>query len=102
MAKGRKLVLPAVLAGLVGGTVIARRRGYSGMGGNTIVRCRDGHLFTTIWVPGASFKSLRLGWKRFQRCPVGHHWTMVTPVREADLTEDELAAARAVHDIRIP
>jgi hypothetical protein len=102
MAKRRRLVLPAVVAGLVGGTMVARRRGYSGMGGNTIVRCRDGHLFTTIWVPGASFKAVRLGWKRFQRCPVGHHWTIVTPVREADLSGDELAAARAVHDLRIP
>jgi hypothetical protein len=26
----------------------------------------------------------------------------VTPVREADLTEDELAAARRVRDARIP
>lgn len=28
-------------------------RGYR-MGGNLVVRCRKGHLFTTIWVPGAS------------------------------------------------
>ncbi|HLK43516.1 MAG TPA: hypothetical protein VKV34_09255 [Thermoleophilia bacterium] len=102
MTGRHRIVIPAVVAGLLGGTVVARRRGYSGMGGNTIVRCRDGHLFTTIWVPGASFKAVRLGWKRFQRCPVGHHWTIVTPVREADLSDDELAAARAVHDVRIP
>ncbi len=102
MTGRHRIVIPAVVSGLLGGTVVARRRGYSGMGGNTIVRCRDGHLFTTIWVPGASFKAVRLGWKRFQRCPVGHHWTIVTPVREADLSDDELAAARAVHDVRIP
>lgn len=102
MTGRHRIVIPAVVAGLLGGTVVARRRGYSGMGGNTIVRCRDGHLFTTIWVPGASLKAVRLGWKRFQRCPVGHHWTIVTPVREAGLSDDELAAARAVHDVRIP
>ena len=60
------------------GTVIARRRGYN-FGRNTIVRCRQGHLFTTTWIPGASLKAIRLGWARFQRCPVGHHWSLVTP-----------------------
>jgi hypothetical protein len=26
------------------------------------VRCRRGHLFTAIWIPGISFKAVRLGW----------------------------------------
>jgi hypothetical protein len=39
--------------------------------------------------PGASLKSVRLGWWRFQRFPVGRHWTLVTPVRDSDLTADE-------------
>lgn len=72
------------------------------MAGTVIVRCRAGHLFTTIWIPGASLKSLRLGWWRFQRCPVGRHWTLVTPVRESDLGEDERAAARQIRDARVP
>ena len=72
------------------------------MAGTVIVRCRAGHLFTTIWIPGASLKSLRLGWWRFQRCPVGWHWTLVTPVRESDLGEDERAAARQIRDARVP
>ena len=77
-------------------------RGYN-MGGDVVVRCREGHLFTTIWVPGASFKALRLpGWARWQRCPVGGHWTFVTPVREAELTEDERREAHQFHDVRIP
>jgi hypothetical protein len=82
-------------------TLMARRRGY-GFGGNVVVRCRKGHLFTTIWIPGASLKSIRLGWARLQRCPVGSHWSLVTPVKEADLTPDELAAAHRQHDVRIP
>src|SRR5579862_540371 len=73
------LVRAGVILGIVIGvivvvmllvTLIGRRRGYSGMGGDTIVRCSKGHLFTTIWVPGVSFKSVRLGYARFQHCPV--------------------------------
>lgn len=45
------------------------------------VRCRAGHLFTTIWIPLASLKAARLGGQHFQRCPVGHHWTTVAPPR---------------------
>jgi hypothetical protein len=70
--------------------------------GNVVVRCREGHLFTTIWIPGVSMKAARLGWWRFQRCPVGRHWTLVTPVRESELTEDELRIARETRDVRIP
>jgi ATP-dependent Clp protease ATP-binding subunit ClpA len=91
----------AVAVILAGGTAIARRRGYL-IGRNLVVRCRQGHLFTTIWLPGASLKSIRLGWARIQRCPVGKHWTVVTPVREDDLSDDERQNARATRDIRIP
>ena len=83
------------------GTIVARRRGYA-MGGNVVVRCRSGHLFTTIWVPGVSLKSIRLGWWRFQRCPVGSHWTLVTPVRDSGLTDEERRTAESHHDVRIP
>jgi hypothetical protein len=72
------------------------------IGGNVVVRCREGHLFTTIWVPGASLKSVRLGWWRFQRCPVGTHWSIVTPVNESQLTEQDRRIARENKDIRIP
>jgi len=90
-----------VVATLAVGTLIARRLGYK-VGGNVVVRCRQGHLFTTIWVPGASLKSVRLGWWRFQRCPVGKHWSLVAPVKESDLTEEEKRVARENRDIRIP
>lgn len=78
------LVLLVVL--VVGATVFARRQGYA-MGGDIVVRCSEGHLFTTIWIPFASFKAIRLGWVTFQRCPVGNHWAFVTSVRDQDLTD---------------
>ncbi len=96
----RRLVVLLVLA-YVGGTVVARRLGY-GIGGTTFVRCRHGHVFTTLWIPGISLKSVRLGWWRVQRCPVGPHWSVVVPVRERDLGDAERAEAIAHHDVRIP
>ena len=95
-------LIGATVIFLVGCTVVARRKGYSGMGGNTTVRCREGHLFTTIWVPGASIKSVRLGWARLQYCPVGRHWTLVTPVKDSDLSDEEKRVAAEIRDIRIP
>lgn len=85
----------------VGGTLIARRLGYN-LGVNTVVRCRQGHLFTTIWIPGIKLKEVDLVVARIQRCPVGKHWSLVVPVRDKDLTETELESAREHHDIRIP
>jgi hypothetical protein len=85
----------------VAGTVVARRLGYK-VGGNVVVRCRQGHLFTTIWIPGASLKSIRLGWARLQHCPVGKHWTLVTPVKDATLTDEERRIAGQYRDVRIP
>jgi hypothetical protein len=52
--------------------VVARRRG-SLLKLNTVVECRHGHRFTTWWVPGVSFKALRLLWWRLQYCPLGVH-----------------------------
>ncbi len=97
----RLILLASILAGYVIGTIVARRRGYN-IGGATVVRCRQGHLFTTVWIPCASLKAIRLGWYRVQRCPIGHHWSLVHPVRNADLTEDELRFAGEHHDLRLP
>jgi hypothetical protein len=82
-------------------SVAMKLRGLK-LGGNLVVRCREGHLFTTIWLPGASLKSLRFGWWRFQRCPVGKHWSIVTPVKESELTEGERWAASEHKDVRVP
>ena len=81
--------------------IAIRRLGYP-VAGNVVVRCREGHLFTTIWIPGASLKSLRLGLWRVQRCPVGRHWSLVTPVRRTDLTPVKRRLADGRKDIRIP
>jgi hypothetical protein len=83
-------------------TLVARRRGYSGMGGRTLVQCRQGHLFRTIWVPGVSIKALRLGWYRAQFCPVGRHWTLVKPVRDRDVEGRDEALEVIPEDIAIP
>jgi len=76
--------------------------GRSGRSFERIVRCRSGHLFTTTLIPGASFKAVRLGNARFQRCPVGRHWTLVQRVDESTLTAEEIHAAHSIHDARIP
>jgi hypothetical protein len=80
---------------------VARRAGYR-LGFNTIVRCRRGHLFTTIWIPGVKLKGLDLGIARIQRCPVGPHWSLVTPVKESSLDPEEREAARRRRDLRVP
>jgi hypothetical protein len=90
-----------LLAGLLAEPLAMWARGYP-IGGKLIVRCRDGHLFTTIWVPSASVKALRLGWVRFQWCPVGRHWSRVTPVKSSELTARERRRARSRHDLPLP
>jgi len=65
------------------------------------VRCKAGHLFTTIWMPLGSLKAARFGNRRFQRCPVGNHWTMVVRLDRDAADPADLEAAAAVHDIRV-
>jgi len=89
-----------IVAVLAGSTFVARRHGYK-VGGRVIVRCRKGHLFTTIWLPGVSLKAVRLSWMRWQRCPVGHHWSLVVPVKDDSLSEQERRTAAEQHDIPI-
>ena len=96
----RRFGIPVALSVLLETAALWLRSGR--IGGRVIVRCRDGHLFTTIWIPAASVKSLRLGFWRVQRCPVGHHWTIVTPVKESALTDEERQSAATYRDIRLP
>jgi hypothetical protein len=93
--------LGLALALILGVTVAGWLLGYD-FGRSTVVRCRKGHLFTTVWIPGVKLKAVDLLVVRLQRCPAGPHWSLVTPVRAATLTEGELATARARHDVRIP
>jgi len=92
------MVVIGTLAAL---TLVARRRGYK-LGTDTVVRCRQGHLFSTIWIPGAKLKALELGVARLQHCPVGKHWSLVVPVREADLSDEEREFAHSHRDVRLP
>jgi len=96
--KLRNLGLAVVV--LAAGTMVARRLGYQ-VGGDSVVRCRKGHLYTTIWIPGVSLKSIRLGWMRLQYCPVGRHWSLVVPVKDADLSAEERRFAAEHRDIRL-
>jgi hypothetical protein len=89
------------LAGMLFEPVAMKLRGYP-IGGNLAVRCHSGHLFTTLWIPGVSLKAIRLGWWRIQRCPVGGHWSLVTPVKPSELTEEERQLARERRDVRLP
>jgi len=66
------------------------------------VRCKAGHLFTTIWIPAASIKAARLGGSRYQHCPVGHHWSTVVKLDPATASSADLAQAASVHDVRLP
>jgi hypothetical protein len=95
------IILGGVLTSYAVGTFLARRRGYA-FGRNVPVRCNQGHLSTTTWIPGASLKALRLGFWRLQWCPVGRHVALVHPVKDADLTEDERQFATAHRDTRVP
>ncbi|HYM40370.1 MAG TPA: hypothetical protein VEY12_09585 [Thermoplasmata archaeon] len=79
----------------------ARRRGVQ-KGATRILRCSDGHLFTSTFIPGASFRAVRLGASRYQRCPVGNHWSLVATVDPATLTAEQRAAAAQFRDSRIP
>jgi hypothetical protein len=96
---------PTLLIGLIAtyvlGTLAARRRGYN-LGRNVIVRCRRGHLFTTVWVPGMTLKSLKLGWWRLQWCPVGRHVSLVHPVKVSELNDEERRFAEEHRDVRLP
>jgi hypothetical protein len=91
-------VLLVVLVALSQG---ARRKGYTA-GRDQVVRCKSGHLFMTTWVPGVSFKAVRLGSVRYQRCPVGAHWTTVRRVKDADLTDEDRRTAAEHRDTSIP
>jgi hypothetical protein len=93
------LLLVVVLLAL---TLAAARRRGGPFSGWVIVRCNQGHLFTTMWIPLASFKAIRLGGVRLQRCPVGNHLALVTPVRPEDLTDAQRWQAEQTRDTPIP
>jgi hypothetical protein len=104
----RRILAPVLIVGgvVAGGTLLARRLGYK-LGTNVVVRCRQGHVYSTVWIPGVKLKAVDLVVARFQHCPVGEHWSLAVPVRDGDLTngdpaDGDLKFAREHHDVPIP
>ena len=95
------LVLVTFVAIVVRVSRMSRTQGYR-YGRDVIVRCRDGHLFMTTWIPMMSFKAIRLGLVRMQYCPVGDHFTAVRLMRDEDLTSAERLEASRHRDNSIP
>ena len=63
-----------------------------GIIGRRILRCSDGHLFTSS-EGSRLFLSVHLGPKRLMRCPVDGKWRMMSNVNSKDLAEAELEQA---------
>jgi hypothetical protein len=84
-----EIALPVIAVVIIAKVVFSLRKGRPGIAGEVVVRCGKGHVFTTTWSPLGSLTSVRLGSARFQRCPVGHHWALVRPVNDADLTDGD-------------
>jgi hypothetical protein len=84
-----EIALPIIAVVIIIKVVVSRRSGRPALGGKIVVRCGKGHLFTTFWSPMGSFTAIRLGPARFQHCPVGNHWSLVRPVKDADLTAED-------------
>jgi hypothetical protein len=64
-----------------------------GIIGDRILRCSDGHYFTT----GESVRlagSIHLGPKRLMRCPVDGKWRLASNARSADLTAEQREQAQ--------
>ena len=98
----RRLIFAGIVAAIAAETIVVARRRGTLVDPRTVVRCRDGHLFSTLWIPAASLKALRLGWWRLQRCPVGPHWSLVTPVKVSELSAEQRRTAAEQSDLPIP
>jgi hypothetical protein len=84
-----EIAVPVIAAVVLLKVVAAKMRGRPALGGDIVVRCSQGHLFRTYWSSLGSFTSIRLGSARFQHCPVGDHWSLVRPVKDSDLTDED-------------
>ena len=96
MALSNVVLLIAVAAGVMFLWLLASARCAGDEPGPEVaVRCVARHVFTTAWAPAGA---VRPGQIRLRYCPVGEHWTLVTPVRREDLTLAEQWSARHYHD----
>jgi hypothetical protein len=90
------IVVAALLAFAVG-AMVASRKGFK-RDGEVVARCRQGHLFTTVWVGRFSWRQLDLGFAKIQRCPVDGRLTVVRPADVSALTPEQKRAAKRVRD----
>ena len=74
------IAIPIIIVVVIAKVVYSMFRGRPVISGEIDVRCSKGHTFKTTWSPLGSFTAIRLGSVRFQRCPVGNHWSFVRPV----------------------
>ena len=80
----RRVFVLTLAAAAVAAESVALKRRTGRWAGRVSVRCLHGHRFETLWIPGVSITSVRLGIWRIQWCPVGGHLTIVTPVRATE------------------
>jgi hypothetical protein len=83
------IALPIIAAVVILKVVVSKRSGRPALRGKVVVRCNKGHVFETTWSALGSVTSIRLAATRVQRCRVGHHWALVKPVSDSELTDDE-------------
>jgi len=83
------IALPIIAVVVIARVLVSKSRGRPALAGKIVVRCSKGHIFTTTWSSLGSLTSIRLGFARFQRCLVGHHWGLVRPVNDSDLSDED-------------
>lgn len=91
------IIVAAAIIAFAVGAMVASRKGYK-EGGEVVVRCGRGHVFTTVWVDRFTYRRVDLGFAKIQRCPVGDHLTVVRPVETSELTPEEKKQAKLVRD----
>jgi len=85
-----EIALPIIVAVIIVKVVVSKLSARPALVGKIQVRCAQGHVFTTTWSPLGSLTAIRLAGTRFQRCPVGHHWSLVRPVQDARTDAERL------------
>ncbi len=79
-----EVAIPIIIIVVIAKIVYSNVNGRPAVSGKVEVRCNKGHTFKTNWSSLGSLSSIRLGGAKFQRCPVGNHWSLVKPVNNPD------------------
>ncbi|WP_051939476.1 hypothetical protein [Phaeacidiphilus oryzae] len=67
-----------------------------------VMRCPDGHLFETPFLPMVSLKAVRTPGGRYQRCPVDGRWRLMDLQITSELSPEQRAEARRHRTTPIP